>query len=297
MILKVGAQPIDSLKPDHSNPLDDNSQKVVKSPAIKNLVGKVLGPMIDSYFQVSAQGYDALDFFNKTGEIQSNAADYIREALNSYGVQSIQTLITDIDLPDELEALLRDRQILQQKAENYKQEELTEEVRQSLIKQQEINKAQANFIKAQQNLEITNFNAQATLLEAQANAQIQQINNQVDLERQQQELNMKAAYDKQLKDISINEFAEKVKILSPEIYAQLESDGKWAEAYANTQITLPETFISSGGGSDNSSGGGIVEASAMQMAFLEILREKSKRRNDQIGMSREHEALPPADDP
>jgi hypothetical protein len=296
MILKVGAQPIDSLKAYNSNPLDGNSQKVVKSPAIKNLVGKVLGPMIDSYFQVSAQGYDALDFFNKTGEIQSNAADYIREALNSYGVQSIQTLITEIDLPDELEALLRDRQILQQKAENYKQEELTEQQRQSLIKQQEINKAQADVIKAQQNQEITSFNTQAYLIQAQAEAQVQQMNNQVDLERQQQELDMKAAYEKQLKDISINEFAEKVKILSPEIYAQLESDSKWAEAYANTQITLPETFISGGGSGDNSSGGGIVEASAMQMAFLEILREKSKRRNDQIGMSRENEALPPADD-
>jgi SPFH domain / Band 7 family len=314
MILKVGAQPIDSLEPDHSKPLDGNSQKVVKSPAIKNLVGKVLGPTIDSYFQVSAQGYDALDFFNKTGEIQSNAADYIREALNSYGVQSIQTLITEIDLPDELEALLRERKILQQKAENYKQEELTEQQRQSLIKQQEINKAQADFIKAQQNLDITNFNAKANLVDAQANAQIQQINNQVDLERQQQELdmkaayekmnnqvdlerqqqelNMKAAYEKQLKDISINEFAEKVKILSPEIYAQLESEGKWAEAYANTQIKLPEIFISSGGGSNNSSGDGIVEASAMQMAFLEILREKSKRQNNQISMSREHESLP-----
>ena len=55
---------------------------------------------------------------------------------------------------------------------------------------------------------------------------------------------------------------------------------------------------SSGGGGDNSSGGGIVEASAMQMAFLEILREstKSKRQINQISMSPEHEALPPSID-
>ncbi|MFM5957454.1 MAG: SPFH domain-containing protein, partial [Dolichospermum sp.] len=143
-----------------------------------------------------AQGYDALDFFDKRGEIQRNAADYITDALNSYGVQSIQTLMTNIDLPDELEALLRERQILQQKAENYKQEQLTEQQRQSLIKQQVINDAQAESIKAQQNLEITNFNTQAYLIQKKAEAQVQQINNQVDLERQQQELDMKAAYEK-----------------------------------------------------------------------------------------------------
>jgi hypothetical protein len=53
----------------------------------------------------------------------------------------------------------------------------------------------------------------------------------------------------------------------------------------------------SSGGGNTSGGGGIVEASAMQMAFLEILRDsaKSKRQNDQINMSREYEILPPSE--
>ncbi len=134
MILKVGAQPIDALKPLNSNPIEENEQKVFKSSAIRNLVSKVLSPIVESYFQVSAQGYNALDFLHDRGQIQRNASDYIKMALESYGVQSIQTLITDIDLPDELEELLRERQILQQQAENYKQQELTEQARQSLIK-------------------------------------------------------------------------------------------------------------------------------------------------------------------
>jgi len=293
MILKIGAQPIDSLNPND----DSNSQKVVKSPAIRNLVTRVLGPLVDSHFQVSAQGYNALDFFDIRGEIQNNAADYITDALNSYGVQSIQTLMTNIDLPDELEALLRERQILQQQAENYKQEELTEQQRQSLIKQKIINQVQADVIKAQQNQEITSFNTQAYLIQAQAEAQVQQMNNQVDLERQQQELDMKAAYEKQLKEISINEFREKVKGLSPETYARIELEGKWAEAFAQAKIKLPEVFI--GGGNSNSNGGDIVQASAMQMAFLEMLRDslKSTKKINQIDIPQQQETLPPADDP
>ena len=299
MILKVGAQPIDALKPSHSNPIDENEQKVFKSSAIRNLVGKVLSPIVESYFQVSAQGYNALDFLHDRGQIQRNASDYIKIALESYGVQSIQTLITDIDLPDELEELLRERQILQQQAENYKQQELTEQVRQSLIKQQEENKAQTKLVEAQSNLEVATLNAQATLKKSQVDAQIQQEKDNLDLERMRGESDIKTSEDKKMADNRIHEFRDKVKTLSPEIYAQLESEGKWAEAYANTQIKLPEVFIGgSSGGGNNSSGGGIVEASAMQMAFLEILREstKSKRQINQISMSPEHEALPPSID-
>ena len=118
------------------------------------------------------------------------------------------------------------------------------------------------------------------------------------------ESDIKTNEDKKMADNRMQElmqeFRDQVEKLGPEIYAQLELEGKWAEAYANTQIKLPEVFIggSSGGGGDNSSGGGLVEASAMQMAFLEILREstKSKRQINQISMSPEHEALPPSID-
>jgi uncharacterized membrane protein YqiK len=298
MILKVGAQPIDALKPSHSNPIDENEQKVFKSSAIRNLVSKVLSPIVESYFQVSAQGYNALDFLHDRGQIQRNASDYIKMALESYGVQSIQTLITDIDLPDELEELLRERQILQQQAENYKQQELTEQARQSLIKQQEENKAQVKLVEAQSNLEVATLNAKAKLEESKADAQIQQEKDELELKRMREESDMKTEDEKIESAIRMQEFRNRVETLGPEIYAQLESEGKWAEAYANTQIKLPEVFIGgSSGGGNPSGGGGIVEASAMQMAFLEILRDslKSKRQNEQINMSREYEILPPSE--
>lgn len=113
-----------------------------------------------------------------------------------------------------------------------------------------------------------------------------------------EESDMKTEDEKIESGIRMEEFRQRVQVLSPAIYAQLESEGKWAEAYANTQIKLPEVFIgASSGGGNTSGGGGIVEASAMQMAFLEILRDslKSKRQNEQINMSREYEILPPSE--
>jgi len=298
MILKVGAQPIDALKPLNSNPIEENEQKVFKSSAIRNLVSKVLSPMVESYFQVSAQGSKALDFLHERGQIQDNAAAYIQGVLKSYGVQSIQTLITDIDLPPELDDLLKEREILQQQAENYKQQQATEQVRQSLIKQQEENKAQIKIVEAQSNLEVATLNAKAKLEESKADAQIQQEKDELELKRMREESEIKTSEDEKIAGIRIEEFRQRVQVLSPAIYAQLESEGKWAEAYANTQIELPEVFIgASSGGGNTSGGGGIVEASAMQMAFLEILRDslKSKRQNEQINMSREYEILPPSE--
>jgi hypothetical protein len=73
-------------------------------------------------------------------------------------------------------------------------------------------------------------------------------------------------------------------------------EGKWADAHANAQIKLPEVFI--GGGGNNSNGGDIVQAGAMQMAFLEVLRDslKSTRKINQINMPQQPEILPPSAD-
>ena len=292
MILRVGAQSGDILKLEQSNSLQKE-----KAPAIRNLVTRVLGPMIDSYFRISAQNNEALDFLEKRFEIQQEAAAYIKAKLNDYGVLSIQTLITEIDLPDELEEILKQRKLMEEQAKNYKQEELAERQRQGLIEQQVRNKVQAAVVQAQQNVEIATFNANANLINVQLEAQAQQIKDKVELDRKERESQIDADYQRQIKDISINDFCEKVKILSPEIYARIELEGKWAEAFAQAKIKLPEVFI--GGGNSNSNGGDIVQASAMQMAFLEVLRDslKSTKKINQIDIPQQRETLPPADDP
>ena len=74
-----------------------------KYPSIRNLITKVLEPMISNHFRNSAQDYNALDFHELRSERQREAIEHIRTALNAYGVQAVDTFINEIDLPPKLE--------------------------------------------------------------------------------------------------------------------------------------------------------------------------------------------------
>jgi hypothetical protein len=293
MILKVGAQSVQLLRAEQSN----SSLWRIKAPSIRNLVVKGVSPIVAGYFELIAQDYNALEFSEKQGEIQRAAADYIRDILVAdYGVQSKQIVISEISLPEELQKIKQEREVSKQKAENYKQKALTAMQQRDLIQQEEQNKIEAQLVQATQNVEIAKLNAQAKSIEVKQDTQNEKMKNDEELRRKREEYFIEAFYQRQLQDIDTDEFREKVKILSPEIYAQIELEGKWADAHANAQIKLPEVFI--GGGGNNSNGGDIVQAGAMQMAFLEVLRDslKSTRKINQINMPQQPEILPPSAD-
>lgn len=283
MILRVGAK------------VTDDSNQTYKNTAIKNLVSRVLGPMIDSFFRNSAQGYEALDFQDNRVEIQRGAEEHIKAALNAYGVQAISTLINEIDPPDELEELVKQSKVFEKQRETIQAEILTEQQRQGLIEEQERTKAQVELVKAQQNLEIAGLNAQATIKEAEGKAEAQQIQDEVNLNREQRQLAIAAEHQKQLRDIDVNEFREIVRILGPDIYEKLESEKAWSNALAQLKIDMPEIFIGGSGG--NSPGADALQAGTMQFAWMDMLRDMLKQREPikQIDMSPKVEVLNPAD--
>jgi uncharacterized membrane protein YqiK len=283
MILRVGAK------------VTDNSDQTHKNTAIKNLVSRVLGPMIDSFFRNSAQGYEALDFQDNRVEIQRGAEEHIKAALNAYGVQAISTLINEIDPPDELEELVKQSRVFEEQRKTIKAEILTEEQLQDLIQAQERTKAQVELVKAQQNLEIAGLNAQATIKGAKADAETKRLMDDVDLETKQKQLDMDAEYQKQLRDIEINELQKRILALSPELYTKIESEKAWSHALAELKIDMPEIFI--GGSSGSSPGVDALQAGTMQFAWMDMLRDMLKQREPikQIDMSPQVGVLNPAD--
>ncbi|MFN6563796.1 MAG: SPFH domain-containing protein [Nostoc sp. ChiSLP01] len=283
MILRVGAKVA-----------DDSNQKY-KNTAIKNLVSRVLGPMIDSFFRNSAQGYEALDFQDNRVEIQRGAEEHIKAALNAYGVQAISTLINEIDPPDELEELVKQSRVFAEERKTIEAEKLTEQQRQGLIEERERTKAQAERVKAQQNLEIVGLNAEATIKEAKGKAEAQRIHDEVNLGTEQRKFAIVAEHQKQLRDIDVNEFRERVRILSPDIYEKLESEKAWSYALAQLKIDMPEIFI--GGSSGNSPGADALQAGTMQFAWMDMLRDMLRQREPvkQIDMSAKVEVLNPVD--
>lgn len=106
--------------------------------SIKALIVKVLQPAISNYFCNSAQNSEALDFLDKRGEQQRQAKDYIKSALSDFAVEAVDTLIGEIDLPEELEKILTQRKIAEEQRKTYKVQQGAEEERQKLARAQAV---------------------------------------------------------------------------------------------------------------------------------------------------------------
>ncbi|NET61040.1 MAG: hypothetical protein F6K47_34415 [Symploca sp. SIO2E6] len=137
---------------ENTEPIHGKSSKAVKYSSIKNLVSRVIEPMVGNYFRNSAQEYGALDFLGGRSEIQQGAIENIKAALTEYGVQAIGTFINEIDLPDELETELKRRKILIEQRKTYEEQTLTQQSHRELIEEQEKTKGQPALVQAQQNL-------------------------------------------------------------------------------------------------------------------------------------------------
>jgi len=101
MISRIGSAAAKTSDPDEV--IEPSTAKLT---SIRNLVVRVLEPMIGNYFRQSAQYYKALDFHRERGARQQDAIDHIKSALNDYGVHTVGTFINEIDLPDQLESIL-----------------------------------------------------------------------------------------------------------------------------------------------------------------------------------------------
>ncbi|MCC5668737.1 hypothetical protein LC653_34030, partial [Nostoc sp. CHAB 5784] len=283
MILRVGAK------------VAENSKQTHKNTAIKNLVSRVLAPMIDSFFRNSAQGYEALEFQDNGLEIQRGAEEHIKAALNAYGVQAISTLINEIDPPDELQELVKKRKVLEEERKTFEEEQFTEQKRRRWIEEQERTKAEAERVKVEENLKNEKLNAQAKIEKARGEAEAQRLIDDADLETERQKLNMDAEHQERLRNIEIREIQERILALSPELYAKIESEKAWSNALAQLKIDMPEIFI--GGSSGSSPGADALQAGTMQFAWMDMLRDMLKQREPikQIDMSPKVEVLNPAD--
>ncbi|GEM_PF-2316163 len=132
-----------------SDPSDAIEPSLLKLTSIRNLVTRVLEPMIGNYFRNSAQDEKALDFHDKRSQRQKEAVDFIKPHLDAYGVQAIGTFINEIDLPDELEKILKQREQAKQMGMNYDIQKDTEKKRKDYEKAKAIADMQLEVITRQ----------------------------------------------------------------------------------------------------------------------------------------------------
>jgi uncharacterized membrane protein YqiK len=138
---------------------------------MQNLVDHVLQPIVGNYFRNAAQAYTVLDFLSARAERQREAADYIRQAIQSYDVQAIDTLIGDINPPPALMQTLTDRKIAEEQRKTFEVQEAAQKQRQQLVRETEMADIQQQVVQAEQGVRISELQATARVKQATGEAE------------------------------------------------------------------------------------------------------------------------------
>lgn len=149
----------------------DAPKVISRVGSMQNLVDHVLQPIVGNYFRNSAQYYTVLDFLSARSERQSEAAQHIRVALAAYDVQAIDTLIGDINPPEQLMQTQTDRKIAEEQRKTYEVQEMAQKQRQQLVRETSLADIQQEMIAAEQGVNIAELQAHAQVKSAEGEAE------------------------------------------------------------------------------------------------------------------------------
>ena len=144
-----------------------NAPRVIsRVGSMQNLVDHVLQPTVANYFRNSAQEVTVLEFLSARSDRQSEAYEAIKGALGEYDVECIDTLIGDIVPPAELMKTQTDRKIAEELRRTYDAQREAQVKRQELERETAVANMQAEVVRSEQMVRITEKNALAAAEEA-----------------------------------------------------------------------------------------------------------------------------------
>ncbi|MEO7270726.1 MAG: SPFH domain-containing protein [Vicinamibacterales bacterium] len=139
-----------------------NAPRVIsRVGSMQNLVDHVLQPTVGNYFRNSAQQVTVLEFLTARSARQREAFDNIKKAIESYDVECIDTLIGDIAPPAELMKTQTDRKIAQELEQTYDVQREAQVCRQALERETAVANLQADVVRSEQAVRISQQNALA----------------------------------------------------------------------------------------------------------------------------------------
>ncbi|HEY9615393.1 MAG TPA: flotillin family protein [Microcoleaceae cyanobacterium] len=154
----------------------DAPKVISRVGSMQNLVDHVLEPTIGNYFRNSAQDYTVLDFLSARSERQAEAAEFIKQALRSYDVQAIDTLIGDIQPPAELMQTQTDRKIAEEQRKTFEVQQMAQTQRQMLVRETALAEIQQEMVQSEQNVNIAELKARAEIKRAEGEAAATKLN-------------------------------------------------------------------------------------------------------------------------
>ncbi len=191
-------------------PTTEAPKVIARFGNMNNLVSQVLEPTIGNYFRNSAQDSDVITFLTSRKERQTSARSHIGEVLEQYNVNGVDTLIGDINPPDELMKTLTDRKIAEEQNTTYETQKKAEVTRQTLEKETAIADIQKEIVKADQGVLIANRVADAAVKKAEGEASSVRIQASAEAER----VKLTSIAEAEKTKVIANAEAEKVKVIA-----------------------------------------------------------------------------------
>ncbi|MBX7101055.1 MAG: hypothetical protein K1X89_25285 [Myxococcaceae bacterium] len=148
--------------------------------SMQNLVDHVLQPTVANYFRNSAQEVSVLEFLSARSQRQQEAYANIKSATEAYDVECIDTLIGDIVPPAELMKTQTDRKIADELKRTFEVQREAQMKRQELERETSIANMQAEVVRSEQTVRISERNAQSVAETAKGEAARRRVNAEAD---------------------------------------------------------------------------------------------------------------------
>ncbi|MBV4360228.1 SPFH domain-containing protein [Pinibacter aurantiacus] len=281
-------------------PANEAPKVIARFGSMTNLVSQVLEPTIGNYFRNSAQDSDVISFLSTRKERQKSAREHIKEVLDEYNVNAVDTLIGDIVPPEALMKTLTDRKIAEEEQKTYQTQKMAQEQRQGMEKETAIADMQKEIVKAQQSVEIAQRTADAAVKKAEGDATSLKLQVNAESEATKMRANAEAEATKaragaqaeatkinasaDAEKISKTGLAEAEKIMAigkstAEAY-ELQVKAMGGDNFTKYKITeeigkgnikiIPDLIVSGGNGSDGSLSG------LMGLQLLQMIKENKQ---------------------
>jgi regulator of protease activity HflC (stomatin/prohibitin superfamily) len=144
---------------------------VSKIGSIQNAINRVIHPAIGATFRNNAERCDALDFLNNRSVQQANAKEVTTMMLREYGIETVDVLIGNVDIPVELLKTQTDRFLAKEREKTYREQRIAEDTRRELENATALADQQTNIVAAQASIDIAKANAAAVVANAEGEAQ------------------------------------------------------------------------------------------------------------------------------
>jgi regulator of protease activity HflC (stomatin/prohibitin superfamily) len=138
--------------------------------SMNNLVIELLQGAVGNHFRNTLQSMAAIEFIEKRGTVQESASAHVRQMLKDYEVETIGVFIQDVDLPEELTKVLKEREIANQEIETYKKKQQAEAERKNVAEATGIANMQAELVQARLGVTVQHDKAAARKAEADGEA-------------------------------------------------------------------------------------------------------------------------------